>query len=139
MESELFGHIKGSFTGATGDTAKARLEAARGGTLILDEIGDLLPLICKPKLLRALENRQIRPVGSDLTIETDVRILAATHHNLRQKVDEGSFRADLFFRLHVVKIETPALKDRMEDFEGLLYHFGRVHRVGFTPSAPFNS
>lgn len=133
VESELFGHVKGSFTGATGDR-KGAFEAARGGTLFLDEIGDL-PLDLQPKLLRALENRQIRPVGSDRTIETDVRIIAATHHHLRQKVDDGLFRADLYFRLHVIRIETPALKNRMEDFETLLYQFARIHRVGFSFAA----
>ncbi len=108
VESELFGHVKGSFTGATVDR-KGAFEAARGGTLFLDEIGDL-PLSLQPKLLRALENRQIRPVGSDRTIETDVRIIAATHHHLREKVGDGSFRRDLYFRLNVVPIENPAAR-----------------------------
>jgi len=130
VESELFGHVRGSFTGASSDR-KGAFETARGGSLFLDEIGDL-PLELQPKLLRALENRQIRPVGSDRTIETDVRILAATHHPLKQKVAEGLFRADLYFRLNVVQNEVPALVDRMEDFESLLYHFARVYRVGFS-------
>lgn len=133
VESELFGHVKGAFTGATGDR-KGAFEAARGGTLFLDEIGDL-PMDLQPKLLRALENHQIRPVGSDRTIETDVRIIAATHHMLKQKVSVGAFRADLYFRLDVVHIETPALNDRMEDFEPLLYHFAKLYRVGFSYSA----
>jgi transcriptional regulator with GAF, ATPase, and Fis domain len=97
-ESELFGHTKGSFTDATHDR-KGAFECARGGTLFLDEIGDL-PISLQPKLLRALENREIRPVGSDRTVKTDVRIVAATHHNLKQQVIEGLFRADLFFRQH---------------------------------------
>lgn len=130
VESELFGHVKGSFTGASADR-KGAFEAARGGTLFLDEVGDL-PLELQPKLLRALENKQIRPVGSDRTIETDVRIIAATHHLLRQKVAEGSFRADLYFRLNVLLMETPALIDRLEDFETLLYLFARQYRVGFS-------
>lgn len=130
VESELFGHVKGSFTGASHDR-KGAFEAARGGSLFLDEIGDL-PLSLQPKLLRALENCQIRPVGSDRTIDTDVRIIAATHHQLRRKVAEGSFRADLYFRLHVVLIEVPSLRERMEDFETILYHFARVHRIGFS-------
>lgn len=130
VESELFGHVRGSFTGASGDR-KGAFESARGGTLFLDEIGDL-PLELQPKLLRALENRQIRPVGSDRTLETDVRIVAATHHNLRQKVSEGLFRADLYFRLNVVQIEVPSLCERMEDFETLLYFFARQYRVSFS-------
>jgi transcriptional regulator with GAF, ATPase, and Fis domain len=133
VESELFGHVKGSFTGAANDR-KGAFESARGWTLFLDEIGDL-PLELQPKLLRALENRQIRPVGSDRTIETDVRIVAATHQNLRQKVSEGSFRADLYFRLNVVQIEVPPLCDRMEDFETLVYYFARQYRVAFSHDA----
>jgi DNA-binding NtrC family response regulator len=130
VESELFGHVRGSFTGATGDR-KGAFEAARGGTLFLDEIGDL-PLTLQPKLLRALEAKQIRPVGSDKNVDTDTRIVAATHHYLKQKVAEGTFRADLYFRLHVAQIQTPALVERMEDFETLLYTFGRDFRVGFS-------
>lgn len=133
VESELFGHIKGSFTGATNDR-KGAFEAARAGTLFLDEIGDL-PLALQPKLLRALENCQIRPVGSDRSIETDVRIIAATHHNLRGKVHDGSFREDLYFRLNVVQMQTPRLRDRMEDFDDLFYFFARHHRIRFTFNA----
>lgn len=133
VESELFGHVKGSFTGATGDR-KGAFEAARGGTLFLDEIGDL-PLALQPKLLRALENNQIRPVGSDRSIETDVRIIAATHHDLKKLVFDEKFRADLYFRLHVVQIQAPALKDRREDFEDLLYGFARTMRVRFSFAA----
>ncbi len=133
VESELFGHIKGSFTGATNDR-KGAFEAARGGTLFLDEIGDL-PMSLQAKLLRALENNEIRPVGSDRTIHTDVRILAATHQNLLQKVQQGSFRQDLFYRLNVITIHTPALKDRMEDFEDLLYKFAKDLRVRFSFAA----
>lgn len=130
VESELFGHLRGSFTGATSDR-KGAFEAARGGTLFLDEIGDL-PLALQPKLLRALENNQIRPVGSDRAIETDVRIVAATHHDLKKLVYDERFRADLYFRLHVVQVRTPALKERMEDFESLLYSFARAMRVRFS-------
>ena len=130
VESELFGHIKGSFTGAT-ENRKGAFEAARGGTLFLDEVGDL-PLSLQPKLLRALENSQIRPVGSDRSIETDVRIVAATHQDLKKLVFEERFRADLFFRLHVVQLQTPALKDRKEDFDDLLYDFARSMRVRFS-------
>lgn len=133
VESELFGHLRGSFTGATSDR-KGAFEAARGGTLFLDEIGDL-PLALQPKLLRALENSQIRPVGSDRSIETQVRIVAATHHDLKKLVFEEKFRADLYFRLHVIQLQAPALKDRMEDFDDLLYTFAKAMRVRFSYGA----
>ncbi|MGE3681659.1 MAG: sigma 54-interacting transcriptional regulator [Bdellovibrionales bacterium] len=133
VESELFGHLRGSFTGATTDR-KGAFAAARGGTLFLDEIGDL-PRALQPKLLRALENNQIRPVGSDRALNTDVRIVAATHHDLKRLVFEEKFRSDLYFRLHVVQVETPALEDRMEDFEDLLYGFARRMRVRFSFAA----
>lgn len=130
VESELFGHIKGSFTGATHDR-KGAFEAARGGTLFLDEIGDL-PLTLQPKLLRALENKEIRPVGQDVPIKTDVRIVAATHQDLKRNVLQGKFRSDLYYRLNVVRIHPPALSERMEDFESLLYSFAKKYRIGFT-------
>ncbi|MGE4131082.1 MAG: sigma 54-interacting transcriptional regulator [Bdellovibrionales bacterium] len=130
VESELFGHVKGSFTGATHDR-KGAFEVARGGTLFLDEIGDL-PLELQPKLLRALENRQIRPVGSDKCVETDVRILAATHRDLKRMIGEGKFRADLYFRLHVVEITAPSLAERREDFEDILLSFAREFQVRFS-------
>ncbi|MCB0343104.1 MAG: sigma 54-interacting transcriptional regulator [Pseudobdellovibrionaceae bacterium] len=129
VESELFGHTKGSFTGAT-DNRKGAFNAARGGTLFLDEIGDL-PINLQPKMLRALENNEIKPVGSDTSVSTDVRIIAATHKNIRQKVKSGEFREDLFYRLHVVEIRTPALSERMEDFEELLAFFAQKYRVRF--------
>ena len=127
IESELFGHVKGSFTGATHDR-KGAFEAARGGTIFLDEIGDL-PLSLQPKLLRALENKEIRPVGSDRTVDTDVRVLAATHKDLETMVRQGRFREDLYWRLNVCAIKPPALKDRMEDFTDLVYFFCRQMRV----------
>lgn len=130
VESELFGHVKGSFTGAIQDR-KGAFESARGGTLFLDEIGDL-PYGLQAKLLRALENNEIRPVGSDRTVTTDVRIVAATHQNLYEKVREGTFRSDLFYRLNVVTINVPPLTSRMEDFEDLLYSFGKQMRVRFS-------
>ncbi len=130
IESELFGHVKGSFTGATGDRRGA-FDSARGGTLFLDEIGDF-PLSLQPKLLRALENQEIRPVGSDKTIRTNVRIVAATHHNLPEKVARGEFRHDLYFRLHVLKLQIPDLNARAEDFESLLFEFSRENRVRFS-------
>lgn len=133
IESELFGHIKGSFTGAVSDR-KGAFEAARGGTLFLDEIGDLTYNL-QAKLLRALENNEIRPVGADRNIKTDVRIIAATHQNLAEKIRERAFRSDLYFRLNVVAITPPALAFRMEDFEDLLYQFARTYRVRFSYGA----
>ncbi len=133
IESELFGHVKGSFTGAIADR-KGAFEAARGGTLFLDEIGDL-PYNLQAKLLRAIENEEIRPVGSDKNITTNVRILAATHQNLRQKINEGSFRADLFFRLNVITVDVPQLKERLEDFDELLMSFARQLKVRFSYNA----
>lgn len=133
IESELFGHIKGSFTGAINDR-KGAFEAARAGTLFLDEIGDLSYGL-QAKLLRALENNEIRPVGADRNVRTDVRIIAATHQNLAQKIREGLFRADLYFRLNVVTIAPPALSLRMEDFEELLYTFAKKMRVRFSHGA----
>lgn len=127
VESELFGHVRGSFTGASQDRRGA-FEAARGGSLFLDEIGDL-PLNLQPKLLRALENGEIRPVGSDRTLQTDVRIIAATHQNLSDKVASGGFRADLYFRLNVIRVETPALRHRLEDLEDLVLDMCRTLRV----------
>ncbi len=130
IESELFGHIKGSFTGAVGDR-KGAFESARGGTLFLDEIGDI-SLALQAKLLRALENDEIRPVGSDTTIHTDVRIIAATHQNLIEKIQNREFRSDLYYRLNVVSIETPTLFERPEDFEELLYCFAKQMKVRFS-------
>ena len=130
IESELFGHIKGAFTGALNDR-KGAFESARHGTLFLDEIGDL-SFNLQAKLLRALENNEIRPVGSDRTVTTDIRIIAATHQNLSQKISDGQFRADLFYRLNVVSVTTPALRDRLEDFEHLIHSFGKQMRVRFS-------
>lgn len=133
IESELFGHIKGSFTGAINDR-KGAFEAARGGTLFLDEIGDLSYSL-QAKLLRALENNEIRPVGADRNVKTDVRIIAATHQNLSEKIREGAFRSDLYFRLNVVSVTPPALALRMEDFDELLYSFAKKMRVRFSFNA----
>lgn len=133
IESELFGHVKGSFTGAIADR-KGAFEAARGGTLLLDEIGDL-PYSLQAKLLRALENTEVRPVGSDRTIQTDVRIVASTHQNLPARIQDGTFRQDLYYRLNVVVISPPPLVDRMEDFEDLLYQFAKQMRVRFSFNA----
>jgi DNA-binding NtrC family response regulator len=113
---------------------KGAFESARTGTLFLDEIGDL-PLSLQPKLLRALENREIRPLGSDRAVETDVRIVAATHKNLLKAVSMGRFREDLFYRLNVCHLRPPALNERPEDFEDLLYQFAKQYRVRFSFNA----
>ncbi|MFN0249726.1 MAG: sigma-54 interaction domain-containing protein [Kofleriaceae bacterium] len=113
LESELFGHIKGAFTGAV-NARPGRFMSAHEGTIFLDEIGDL-PLSAQAKLLRVLEERVVSPVGADADLPVDVRIIAATHRNLEKMVEEGTFRADLYFRLAVVPVELPALRDRPED------------------------
>lgn len=113
LETELFGHIKGAFTGAT-NARPGRFMSAHEGTIFLDEIGDL-PLAAQAKLLRVLEERVVSPVGSDSDIPVDVRIIAATHRNLEEMVEQGKFRADLYFRLAVVPIQLPSLRERPED------------------------
>lgn len=120
LESELFGHVKGAFTGATHDR-EGRLQTAHGGTLFLDEISEL-PLHLQPKLLKALEEQSFQMVGSDKNVKVDVRIIAASNQNLRDLVDAGSFRADLFYRLAVIPVEIPALRDRPGDIP-LLIHY----------------
>ncbi len=118
LESELFGHEKGAFTGAI-STRQGRFELAEGGTLFLDEIGDMsLPM--QVKLLRVLQERTFERVGSNKSIHADVRIVAATHHNLEEAIVEGKFREDLFYRLNVFPIEMPPLRDRLEDLPLLL-------------------
>lgn len=129
IESELFGHVKGSFTGAIADR-KGAFETARGGTLFLDEIGDL-PYSLQAKLLRALENKEIRPVGSDRTIQTDVRIIAATHQNLKNLIKENKFRNDLYYRINVIHFQTPSLLQRMEDFDDIFFNLCRDFRIRF--------
>lgn len=133
VESELFGHIKGSFTGA-GEDRKGAFMSAKGGTLFLDEIGDLPPSL-QPKLLRALENQEIKPVGSDRPVSIDVRIVSATHKDLAKMVQKGEFREDLYFRLNVLRITVPPLQHRREDFEDLIKLFGRKMRVKFSKPA----
>ena len=113
LETELFGHVKGAFTGAT-SARTGRFMSAHESTIFLDEIGDL-PLAAQAKLLRVLEERVVSPVGSDIDIPVDVRVVAATHRNLEQMVAEGKFRADLYFRLAVVPVELPALRERRDD------------------------
>src|SRR5262245_22451807 len=113
LESELFGHVKGAFTGANNARA-GRFLSANEGTIFLDEIGDM-PLAAQAKLLRVLEERVVSPVGTDSDVPVDVRIIAATHRNLEEMVEQGKFRADLYFRLAVVPLHLPALRERPDD------------------------
>lgn len=121
MESEMFGHKKGSFTGAIADKT-GLFEVADGGTLFLDEVGEL-PVQIQVKLLRALQERQIRRVGATEDIKVDVRIIAATNRDLEKMVKDGTFRQDLFYRLNVINIRTPSLRDRKDDIPLLANHF----------------
>ncbi|HET7631509.1 MAG TPA: sigma-54 dependent transcriptional regulator [Gemmatimonadaceae bacterium] len=121
IESELFGHLKGSFTGAVADRA-GKFEQADGGTLFLDEIGDM-SLAAQAKVLRVLEDGAVTRLGGARPVSVDVRVLAATNKNLEQEIAEGRFREDLFYRLHVVPIRVPPLRDRREDIPLLVKHF----------------
>ncbi|HVZ89735.1 MAG TPA: sigma-54 dependent transcriptional regulator [Polyangia bacterium] len=141
LESELFGHTRGAFSGAT-QTRRGLFVEANGGTLFLDEIGDM-PLALQAKLLRVLETGEVRSVGSDSSRKTDVRIIAATHRDLVAHIRTGQFRQDLYFRLNVVPIVLPALRERKDDIPLLLEHFLLRSRVrlpsassrAFTPEA----
>jgi two-component system response regulator PilR (NtrC family) len=139
IESELFGHVKGAFTGA--NTEKEGLfRAAAGGTLFLDEVGELPPPL-QVKLLRVLQERKVRPVGGSSEVEVDVRVLAATNRNVESEVDRGAFREDLFYRLNVIRIEVPPLRERPEDIPVLAGYFLQKHaavqgrRLEFSPEA----
>jgi len=121
LESELFGHAKGAFTGAS-QSKQGKILQADGGTLFLDEIGDM-PLALQAKLLRVLQEKKVDPVGSDNAISVDFRVITATHVNLQESVNQGRFRLDLFYRLHVVPVQLPPLRERQEDIRQLALHF----------------
>jgi two-component system response regulator PilR (NtrC family) len=125
MESEFFGHVKGSFTGAIGDK-KGLFEAADQGTIFLDEIGELSPFL-QVKLLRAVQETSVKPVGGTKEIKVDTRIISATNKKLDEEVIEGNFREDLFFRLNVIPIKIPPLRDRKGDVEILSKHFAEKY------------
>ncbi len=130
MESELFGHTKGSFTGAT-ETKRGLIELAHGGTAFFDEIGDL-PLELQVKLLRLLQEREYRAVGSLTRHKVDIRVIAATHRDLAREVERGTFRQDLYYRLNVISIRIPALRDRKEDIPALLERFLRRSKTNYS-------
>jgi DNA-binding NtrC family response regulator len=121
LEAELFGHVRGAFTGAVG-TRQGRLEQAHKGTLFLDEIGTMSPAL-QAKLLRVLQEREFERVGDSHTIKIDVRVIAATHSDLTRMVADGAFREDLFYRLNVIPVQLPPLRDRREDIPLLVQHF----------------
>jgi two-component system, NtrC family, response regulator HydG len=125
LESELFGHEKGAFTGAI-RRKLGRFELAEGGTIFLDEVGEI-PLSMQSKLLRVLQQKEIQRVGGEETVTVDVRLVSATHRDLKAEAQRGSFREDLFYRLHIVPIELPALRERPGDIALLAQHFARKH------------
>jgi DNA-binding NtrC family response regulator len=131
LEAELFGHTRGAFTGAV-QRRTGRIEAANGGTLFLDEIGEM-PLTLQSKLLRVLESGELQRVGENETVRVDVRVVAATHQPLARRAQEGSFRADLFYRLSVFRIETPALAEHAADLSALTEHFLKAAAADDTP------
>ncbi len=134
MESEFFGHKKGSFTGAVQDK-EGLFKAADGGTLFLDEVGDL-PIPMQVKLLRAIQERTVRPVGSQSELRVDVRILSATHRDLHSLVREGKFRQDLYYRLNVIELAIPNLRDRPEDIPVLAEHLSAKLTAGMENTSP---
>ena len=136
IESELFGHVKGAFSGAA-SSREGLFFYAQGGTLFLDEIGEL-PMTMQVKLLRVLEERRIRPVGAEREIPVDVRVIAATNRNLETAIADGSFRADLYYRLNVVELNMPPLRERREDIPALVENFVRqlAPQLGVPPQQP---
>src|SRR3954469_5988896 len=125
LESELFGHVRGAFTGAT-TTKKGRFALADGGTIFLDEIGTMSPAL-QSKLLRVLQEREFEPLGSERTERIELRVIAATNRDLRQMVADGKFQEDLFYRLNVIPIEIPPLRERRDDIPSLVEHFVKKH------------
>jgi DNA-binding NtrC family response regulator len=137
IESELFGHKKGAFTSAVKDR-KGKFELAEGGTLFLDEIGDM-SIGAQAKVLRALQENRITPVGGDKDVKVNVRVLAATNKNLQEEIKKGRFREDLFHRLSVINVEVPALDDRKEDIPELVEHFAKsIAEEQGMPPRPFS-
>ncbi|MGF6189283.1 sigma 54-interacting transcriptional regulator [Serratia sp. 2723] len=126
LESELFGYVKGAFTGASANGKTGLIQAANNGTLFLDEIGDM-PLTLQAKLLRAIESREIQPVGASHPVPVNIRIISATNQNLEQCIAEGKFREDLFYRLNVIPLRLPPLRERQEDIELLIHYFLHLH------------
>ena len=126
LESELFGHVRGAFTGAA-TSKKGKFALADGGTILLDEIGTMSPVL-QSKLLRVLQEREFEPLGSERSQQVDVRVIASTNRDLRQMVQDGTFQEDLFYRLNVIPIEMPPLRNRPEDIRVLAEHFVRKHQ-----------
>lgn len=137
IESELFGHVKGAFTGAA-ETKKGKFMLAHGGSILLDEIGEM-KLAMQAKLLRVLQEREVWPVGGTKEIPIDVRVIAATHRDLLRAVKEGDFREDLYYRLNVIELRTPALRERPDDIPLLVSHIaGKVRKgIGLNGSIRF--
>ncbi len=134
LESELFGHVRGAFTGATG-AKPGKFELANGGTLLLDEVGEM-PVELQPKLLRVLQEREVDPLGSTHPVPLDVRVIATTNRPLRPSIAAGQFRADLYYRLNVLPLTVPPLRERREDIVELAGHFLRKHAAD--PGPPYH-
>src|SRR5690606_32509130 len=129
VESELFGHVEGAFSGAV-KAKKGKFEAADGATLFLDEIGDMSPRV-QAKMLRVLEEQRFEPVGSNTAVKVDVRVISATNKRLEDLIDDGEFRSDLFYRLNVIPFQVPPLRERLEDVPALVEHFNRKYSADY--------